>query len=236
MTTKPNNRSPWYSFNGEYTGNAPLFYSRDELTWLNTLEEKFTLIKSELDDFVALKKETIEPYFNTELTHNKNDWKLAVFYFWGNKNEENCKHIPKLNAMLNQLPGFLSAGLSILKANTIIKPHMGDTDAVIRIHLGLKIPAELPKCGIKVGTEERSWQEGKLLAFCDAHKHSVWNNTNEDRYLLIIDVLRPEFINQREDVARNVQSLLKLQELENKLSIIKHLPNPVRGIIRKTFC
>lgn len=236
MTTSSNNIAPWYSFNGEYTGNAPQFYSRDELTWLSTLEENFSQIKTELDAFVAKKNDAIEPYFNTELATHKSAWKLAVFYFWGNKNEENCQYIPELDTMLNQLPGFLSAGLSILKANTTIKPHIGDTDAVIRVHLGLKIPNKLPSCGIKVGSEERSWQEGKTLAFCDAYEHSVWNNTKEDRYLLIIDVLKPEFLNQRIEIASNVQSLLKLQQLENKFSVVKHLPKGIRGLIRKVYC
>lgn len=236
MTTTPNNITPWYSFKGTYNGNAPFFYSNEELKWLKPLEEKFSQIKTELDDFISIKNNAIEPYFNTKLASNKNDWKLAVFYFWGYKNEENCKYIPVLNGILNQIPGFLSAGLSILKANTTIKPHIGDTDAVIRVHLGLKIPSELPSCGIKVGSEERSWQEGKTLAFCDAHEHSVWNKTKEDRYLLIIDILKPEFLNQRKEIATNVQSLLKLQQLENKFSMVKHLPKGIRSLIRRAYC
>lgn len=225
----------WYSFQGEYSGNEPFFYDAEQLPWLTTLEANFSTIKLELESFLKLKNNSIAPYFNNNLVNNKNDWKLAAFYFWGERDSEHCQHIPKTDKLLNNIPGFLSAGLSILNANTNIKPHIGDTDAVIRVHLALKIPEGLPACGLKVGTKEQAWQEGKTLAFCDAHYHSAWNNTNENRYVLILDVLHPELLNKKDEVARNVKSLIKLQQLDLKYPFLKKCPGFIRGIVRKLF-
>jgi aspartyl/asparaginyl beta-hydroxylase (cupin superfamily) len=160
---------------------------------------------------------------------------MAPFYFWGEKDEAHCKQIPKTDKLLNSIPGFLSAGLSILNANTTIKTHIGDTDAVIRVHLGLKIPEGLPACGIKVGSVEQEWQEGKTFAFCDAHHHSAWNNSNENRYVLILDVLRPELLIKKHEVVRNVKSLMKLQQLDLKYPILTKCPGFFRGVVRKLF-
>ncbi len=53
----------WYSFQGEYTGNEPLFYEKNELPWLNTLEDNFETIKAELEEFLKIKNNSIAPYF-----------------------------------------------------------------------------------------------------------------------------------------------------------------------------
>jgi aspartyl/asparaginyl beta-hydroxylase (cupin superfamily) len=232
MTDSTQNQ-PWYSVKGEYTGNEPHYYSQEEFSWLNDLEGQFSLIKTELEDYLKFKNDSIEPYFNTDLVTNKNAWKLGVFYFWGERMNEDCDRIPALDNIMNSIPGFLSAGLSILDPNTTIKPHNGDTDAVIRVHLGLNIPSGLPDCGLEVGGEQRSWEEGKTIAFCDAHIHSAWNNTDKARYVLILDVLKPDLIPHQAEICENVHSIMKLQKLDAKYAILRHSPKFLRGIVRQ---
>jgi beta-hydroxylase len=42
-----------------------------------------------------------------------------------------------------------------------------------------------------VGEDVRHWEEGKSLIFDDTFNHEVWNDTDETRVVLFVDVLRP---------------------------------------------
>lgn len=59
----------------------------------------------------------------------------------------------------------------------------------LRLHLGIRIPEN---CRIRVGNETREWREGKVLAFHDSHEHETWNDSNEPRVVLIVDLWHPD--------------------------------------------
>ncbi|MCB0401873.1 MAG: aspartyl/asparaginyl beta-hydroxylase domain-containing protein [Flavobacteriales bacterium] len=224
---------PWFSYHGPYHGDSPFYYNEQDYDWVKTIEDNFETIRHELFAFLENRKSTIDPYFNVDLVGGENYWKVGTFYFWGKRNDENCDQVPELEKILTSIPGFVSAGLSILEGNTSIKAHQGDTDASIRGHLGLKIPAELPDSGFEVGNIQKSWKEGKVFLFSDAQDHRAWNNSSEKRYILIFDIIRPEFLDQQEDICKNAHSLIALQQLEYKMPIVKKLPGKFRGLIRR---
>jgi hypothetical protein len=62
---------------------------------------------------------------------------------------------------------------------------------VLRYHLGLIVPEDAESCRIRVGDDFRHWEEGKSLIFDDTFNHEVWNDTDETRVVLFVDVLRP---------------------------------------------
>ncbi len=53
------------------------------------------------------------------------------------------------------------------------------------------MPADAEACRIRVGEDIRHWEEGKSLVFDDTFNHEVWNDTDETRVVLFVDVLRP---------------------------------------------
>jgi aspartyl/asparaginyl beta-hydroxylase (cupin superfamily) len=67
--------------------------------------------------------------------------------------------------------------------------HCGPTNARLRLHLGLVVP---DGCSIRVGDEVRSWVEGRCLLFDDSFEHEVWNDADEERLVLIVDVWHPD--------------------------------------------
>ena len=174
-------------------------------------------------------------YFNSDLVDKKKSWKFCEFYFWGKKNKQSCDQIPELNKILISIPGFISAGISVLSANTDIKAHCGDTNTIYRAHLGLSVPESYPRCGFQVGTEEKGWEEGKILLFCDANKHRAWNHSNLNRTVLIVDVIREQFLSQRKNICSNVLSSIALQKLEEKHPFVKSFPGIIKGGIRLVF-
>jgi aspartyl/asparaginyl beta-hydroxylase (cupin superfamily) len=63
------------------------------------------------------------------------------------------------------------------------------TNTRLICHLPLIIP---PKCGFRVGNDVREWEEGKLIIFDDSIEHEAWNESDQDRVVLIFDIWRPE--------------------------------------------
>ncbi|MCG2663375.1 aspartyl/asparaginyl beta-hydroxylase domain-containing protein, partial [Brevundimonas sp.] len=44
----------------------------------------------------------------------------------------------------------------------------------------------------RVGSDLRQWEEGKPWAFADTIEHEAWNDSAQDRTILIFDVWKPE--------------------------------------------
>src|SRR5262249_12937981 len=73
-----------------------------------------------------------------------------------------------------------------------IPPHDGPYKGVLRYHLGLMVPnAPVDTVGIRVGGETHGWREGSSLVFDDTYQHEAWNETDETRVVLFLDVVRP---------------------------------------------
>ena len=154
---------------------------------------------------------------------------------------------------LQQIDGLVSASFSLLKAGTSIHPHYGDTNAIIRSHFGVDVPAGLPQVGFRVNGEERAWRNGEFLFFCDGYVHSAWNHSEKDRIVMIIDVLRPEFAARRRFICATVLASLTLQMMVSRarplwgillfpfflaealLSICAYGLSPVFNVLSKIF-
>ena len=89
------------------------------------------------------------------------------------------------------MPHLQNAWFSILAPGYHIPPHRGPTKAVVRCHLGLRIPEEAGQCWIRVGDETRAWEAGKCLCFDDTFEHEVRNATQQARAVLFLDLDRP---------------------------------------------
>jgi len=186
--------APWFAEDGKrFTGNEPYFFNVDEFSWVPDLEANWEVIRDELLAMLENDNASLQPYPNAEMVSKKENWKTFGFAFWNMRSSSNCQKCPKTWDLLKNIPNLSTASFNLLEANTTIKPHHGDTNAIIRCHMGLVVPAEKPSCAFRVGTETKSWQEGKFFMFCDAHEHTAWNNTQGKRYILVVDIVRPEF-------------------------------------------
>lgn len=176
-----------------FHGNEPFFYDTAQFAWVRDVEAQWTVIRDELLANLATDAATLTPYANAAMTSRPNQWKTLGLMFWTQRSAENCARFAKSWEIISRIPNLIAASFNLLEADTTIKPHMGNTNAIVRCHMGLVIPAPAPRCAFRVGTETRSWEEGRFLMFCDAHQHTAWNNTDAKRYILVLDVMRPEF-------------------------------------------
>ncbi len=79
-----------------------------------------------------------------------------------------------------------TAGFSILDPGTIIYPHVGYTDILLRCHMGLRVPDG--DCLLKVGDKTQKWENGKAFIFDDTFTHEAWNMTANRRTILLLDL------------------------------------------------
>lgn len=227
---------PWYSYQGGvYRGSMPAYFDRSGFEWTYLNRALFSELSSEINTLIQENENILEPYFHEGLITKKGSWKGLSFVLWDRSFPENGNRCPKTMAFLKSIPGLTSASLSVLDAQADILPHYGDTNTVVRAHLGLQVPASLPECGLEVNGIQRSWVEGEWILFCDAHLHRAWNKTNKRRYVLIVDVLHPEYTQQRKEICDNVRSLHSLQRMEKKFPTVVRLPGKIRGVIRRAL-
>jgi beta-hydroxylase len=53
------------------------------------------------------------------------------------------------------------------------------------------VPKEREKCHIQVDDQTLCWEEGKTMVFDDTFEHEVWNETGQDRIVLLVQFKRP---------------------------------------------
>lgn len=171
------------------------FFDPTQFDWTSTLEEKWQQIRQELDVVLQYTDELprfqdISPDQSVNISQD-NRWKTFFLYGYGVKMEQNCSYCPQTTSIIEQIPGLKTAFFSILLPGKQIPKHRGPYKGVLRCHLALKVPQATEKCGIRVDNEVRRWNEGKTLIFDDSYPHEAWNNTDETRVVLFLDVVRP---------------------------------------------
>ena len=193
--------------------NPKWFYDISETPELKILEDNFSTILNELQSMRKSSEngfwlETFPEYLQP---NSKNVWKVFTFKFFGIKHPLNCSVCPKTYEILSKIPNLVSADFSYLPANTYIKPHKGFTKMVLRAHLGLIIPND---CGIKVGDETKKWEQGKMLVFDDSFEHEAWNNSNEDRFVLMLDIANPHWEYSAKEICK-----YKIENLQDEFML-----------------
>lgn len=170
------------------------FLDRGDFPWATTLEEHWRDIRAELDTVLARHQDL--PNFQDILRDvapiSQDDrWKTFFFTAYGYRAQANLAACPRTAALLEEIPGLATAFFSILSPHKHIPPHRGPYRGVVRCHLGLKIPSPQQTCGIKVGGEVGHWREGQTMFFDDGYEHSAWNDSDQIRVVLFLDVIRP---------------------------------------------
>lgn len=226
----------WYHEKGGYTGQNPPYYDLNGVPWFDKLQQNLPDIKQKVAALLKTEGVDIQHYYNPALVRN-GWWGGLLFLDWRMRNEETIDKGKEVFAYFRDIPGLVNLTVSILKPNTRLHGHCGYTDAVYRIHLPVYIPAGLPECGMTVAGITKTWTDGELLPFCDAHYHEVWNNTNEPRIIMIMDVLKEEFLPQIDKICADALYDIRLQKQvlksKNLQKIAKWMPDWMKSIARK---
>jgi len=198
-------RRPWVAYDpGGHPSHEPHVYDPGQFHWVKDVESRWIEIRDELLQVVNRDGKALLPYPDVSKTNRKHAWRTAGLMYWTFESDRYKSMFPRTWEVLRAVPNLTSASLLLLEANSTIKPHVGDTNAMVRCHMGLVVPARAPRCGLRVKDATLSWEEGEIFMFNDAHEHTAWNNTDRDRYILSFDVMRPEFEGMQAWVASRV--------------------------------
>ncbi|HEX5209358.1 MAG TPA: aspartyl/asparaginyl beta-hydroxylase domain-containing protein [Steroidobacteraceae bacterium] len=188
------------------------FYEREEFPWAAAIEQATDDIRTELQSLLADSRDRFSPY----LTHSPDEplnqwrelnqsrrWSALFLYKDGERQDVTADRCPKTLAALEQAPIVRIAHrgptqlFSLLEPKTRIPPHTGSTNTRLTVHLPLIVP---PGCGFRVGTQVREWHPGKLLIFDDTLEHEAWNDSDQDRVILIFDIWNPLMTRAEQDL------------------------------------
>jgi beta-hydroxylase len=174
-------------------GDVPI-YDNAQFSQLKPFVEHWQEIRREVVEI--LKHREAIPVFQEvsrdQMKIAKGDhWRTFILFGFGTKLAKNCKQAPFTTKLLEAVPELQTAWFSILGPGYHIPAHRGVSKGILRAHLGLIIPREAEKCRIRVADKIQVWREGEIFVFDDTYDHEVWNDTAEERVILLFDFNRP---------------------------------------------
>lgn len=179
------------------------FHPRSDFPQLDLLDAATTTIREEFDALMRAEAAEMVPYIQypehvplaqwKEL-NNSREWTAIHLIQNGDPVEANARHCPETIALLAKLdqPHIRGASpnamFSMLAPRTRIPPHTGVANTRLVCHLPLIVP---PDCGFRVGASTREWRVGESFVFDDTIEHEAWNDSDELRVILIVDLWQP---------------------------------------------
>jgi aspartyl/asparaginyl beta-hydroxylase (cupin superfamily) len=171
-------------------GDPPVF-PRGAFSWTAELEKEWWAIREEADAVVgqAPSLGSVSP------DHRRLDedglWRSYFLWGYGYRLPDHCEQCPRTAALVERIPGLVSAFFSIHDPGAHLPLHRGVTKGMVTGHLGLHVAAAPSLCRMQVEDHLLHWEEGRMFVFDDTYRHEVWNDGDEPRVILLVHVARP---------------------------------------------
>lgn len=168
----------------------------------NMLESNYDTILAEYKSLRATRESDYRLH-KDEHTLHKGQWNWNSYILKGQRQADFASACPRTVEILESIPSMMAqlpfsyAFFSTLAGNSKIDPHFGPCNLRIRCHFPLIIPSQADgkkadDCAMEVGGQIVQWKKGKAVFFDDCYEHSVWNNTNDERVVLLFDIWHPD--------------------------------------------
>lgn len=163
---------------------------------LKVIEQNFEVVKAEYEN--VNKHFEIPAYHEVEQRQYAISgkvapnvkWKVFLLYYSGETPDLAKELCPEICELLKGMPHIYKVFFSVLEPGKSIPAHCGPYRGYLRYHLGLKVPKVAPP-QIRIKDQVYTWQEKESILFDDTWEHEVMNSANEERVVLIMDLLRP---------------------------------------------
>ena len=180
---------------------------------MRALEESHAAIRAELERAWETRRAAFGNYQHYLV--EKEDWKALYLYRKGAVTAEARSLVPLSTGVIEEhairprrIFPLLESHFSTLLPGAVIPPHCDLWNFSINLHFAVDIP---PSCAIRVGGEERTWQEGKCLLFDYSFLHEAWNRSDRPRTCLLVDLWHPEVtLPEREAIVALVTEIRKM--------------------------
>jgi len=164
--------------------------------WIAELERHWETIR---DEALRIRAQDIPSLGDISFDHGRiaadRRWRAFFLKGYGYRMPSNAARAPVTAALIEKVPGLVTANFSVMEAGGHIPRHWGMTKGMLTYHLALKAPKEREKCRMHLEEGETlhvlNWEDGQSFLFDDMFNHEVWTETDEVRYLLLIQIKRP---------------------------------------------
>jgi aspartyl/asparaginyl beta-hydroxylase (cupin superfamily) len=179
------------------------FHDVSQFPELAGLESHASAIREEFEALIAAEAAEMVPYVQYpdrvplrqwQELNNSRDWSAIHLMQNGRRIDANARHCPRTMAAIAELPqpdvpgASPNAMFSLLAPRTHIPPHTGVANTRLVCHLPLIVPTG---CGFRVGASVREWREVQAFVFDDTIEHEAWNDSDQLRVILILDLWPP---------------------------------------------
>lgn len=120
-----------------------------------------------------------------------NRWHVLPLKVFGQYRDVS-ERFPITRKCLDAWPELITASFSRLRNRTAMKPHFGmpvTSKDSLRVQIGLIVPGRAVMC---VGGDTEDFRVGKPLVFDEMQTHFAYNEADQDRITILLDVPRPE--------------------------------------------
>ena len=116
--------------------------------------------------------------------------RAMVFFKWYGRDQDAPIEMPEFNRKFRFVR---TIGVSAFRERERTSRHFGPFRPSLRVLYCLNENVG-EKAYIKVGPIENHWRENKLFIFDDTLLHQSFNETDEPRYVLFVDIIRPSYL------------------------------------------
>jgi aspartyl/asparaginyl beta-hydroxylase (cupin superfamily) len=110
-----------------------------------------------------------------------------IFFKWYGKNVQTSIDVPEFHRKFKYIR---TIGVSIFRRKQSTGKHFGPLRISLRLLYNMN-QIDSDQVYIKVGNHTNYWRENKLFIFDDTLEHQSCNESDEVRYCLFVDILRP---------------------------------------------
>lgn len=181
------------------------FWSSSDWSWLSEIEARLLKYPAIADEVAAHLKCAQWPEYGVNRYLPKNSWTVKVL-FEGNSpgmQEDAYNLFPSTCEALEPIRHkLLAAGFLRLAPKTRIPRHTDPNNTALTYLYGLIVP---PECGISVAGESRAFRKNSAICFDQTLPHEAWNDSNEPRVVLVLDLPHPDLTPIELDIIKEIQ-------------------------------
>ncbi|HCJ99955.1 MULTISPECIES: aspartyl/asparaginyl beta-hydroxylase domain-containing protein [Serratia] len=141
------------------------------------------------------------------------DWRMFIMKAYGQPIARNLARCPTLAGLIASSPDVLSASLSFLAPGKQVPAHRGPFRGILRGYLVLSMPKRadgLPAAVLKVDGQEYRLNDGEFMLWDDTFEHEVWNDSDEVRTVLLLDIRRRDLPSGLRILSSGIIALVRL--------------------------
>jgi len=171
------------------TPNKP-FHSNEDLPWCAELKGHWAEIRAELHSHLDETALWVPGAYAASNKAYAPDWKISgvlVADTW--KDDGRWSITQGIIRQLKCITPF-EVFFARMPPHSTIAAHSDNLNYILTSHLALDLEAGM--CSIRVGNQERDWEEGEILVFDTTYIHSAWNDSSRNRYVLVLRFWHPD--------------------------------------------